>query len=264
MSICLNMIVKNEAGNLKRLFATLHLWIDYYVISDTGSVDNTIETIKELGQFYNIQGVVRKDNWLNFEHNRNLAFKAAIREKEEGKCNFDWILLIDADEELMVIDEKWKAKLVEGINYTTYKKVNGIAFKHPFLIWINGQNIQWGGEVHNYLVNVNVDINPIHLNEVYILYHQFEGAKSHQFSNSIDKNKADINILLKELSSSEITKFSSHPYFQLAYSYKNINDLESAIYYLNKIINYKEASPDLLYISNVFIGKYLIVLKRNY
>ena len=42
MGICLNMIVKDEAANLERLFASLYKSIDYYVISDTGSSDNTI------------------------------------------------------------------------------------------------------------------------------------------------------------------------------------------------------------------------------
>ena len=45
--ICLNMIVKNESaiiGNtLKNLIKKIK--IDYYVISDTGSTDNTVEII---------------------------------------------------------------------------------------------------------------------------------------------------------------------------------------------------------------------------
>ena len=39
------MIVKNETKVLPRLFATVHPYIDCYVISDTGSTDNTMEIV---------------------------------------------------------------------------------------------------------------------------------------------------------------------------------------------------------------------------
>jgi glycosyltransferase involved in cell wall biosynthesis len=264
MGICLNMIVKNEAKNLKRLFATLNQWIDYYVISDTGSTDDTIETIIELGKLYQIPGVIVKNDWVNFAYNRNKALEEAIREKEAGRHNSNWMLIIDADEEFIVIDEKWKAHLQEGISYTTYKKVNGLAFKHPFLIWISGQKFVWEGVVHNYLVNLNGKTRQLHTNEVFIKYNQFEGAKSHPFLNSDDKDKADIEILLKEFQNTTITKVTVQRYFQLAHLYKNIDDHENCVLYLKKIIDYPEASHDLRYISLVFIAKSLINLKKEF
>ena len=45
MSICLNMIVKNEAKIITRLLESVVDIIDYWVICDTGSTDNTCEMI---------------------------------------------------------------------------------------------------------------------------------------------------------------------------------------------------------------------------
>ena len=45
--ICLNMIVKNEEPVIERCLATVKPHIDYWVIVDTGSSDNTIKKIKE-------------------------------------------------------------------------------------------------------------------------------------------------------------------------------------------------------------------------
>lgn len=48
-TICLNMIVKNEshiiASTLKNILE--HIKIDYWVISDTGSTDDTVDIIQD-------------------------------------------------------------------------------------------------------------------------------------------------------------------------------------------------------------------------
>ena len=49
------MIVKNESKRLPTLFESLKDAIDYYVIVDTGSTDNTPELIKELMDGYGIE-----------------------------------------------------------------------------------------------------------------------------------------------------------------------------------------------------------------
>ena len=48
ISICLNMIVKNESHIICKTFDNIlkYVPITYWVISDTGSTDNTIELIK--------------------------------------------------------------------------------------------------------------------------------------------------------------------------------------------------------------------------
>ena len=47
VSICLNMIVRNESTIIRRLFDSVLPIIDTYCICDTGSTDNTKEVIRE-------------------------------------------------------------------------------------------------------------------------------------------------------------------------------------------------------------------------
>ena len=47
-TLCLNMIVKNESHIIEETLENLcqYFSLDYWVISDTGSTDNTIEIIE--------------------------------------------------------------------------------------------------------------------------------------------------------------------------------------------------------------------------
>ena len=55
-TICLNMIVKNEAHVIKSTLESIYKYIDYYVISDTGSTDNTKNIIKTFFDSKEIKG----------------------------------------------------------------------------------------------------------------------------------------------------------------------------------------------------------------
>ena len=92
-TICLNMIVKNESAIIRDTLEniTSHISLDYYVISDTGSEDNTVEIIKQFFNEKGIDGEIFHDKWENFAHNRNLALQHA-----EGKT--DYVLIFDADD----------------------------------------------------------------------------------------------------------------------------------------------------------------------
>ena len=92
-TICLNMIVKNEAANHPRYIREhyAHIPLDYYVISDTGSDDNTADIIKQFFDEKGIQGEIHHDEWVNFAHNRNCALQHA-----QGKT--DYVLIFDADD----------------------------------------------------------------------------------------------------------------------------------------------------------------------
>ncbi len=89
-TICLNMIVKNEAKVIRRSLSSVKRKIDYWVIVDTGSTDSTKEIILE--ELKDIPGELHERPWVNFEHNRNEALDLAI-----DKASY--LLFIDADEE---------------------------------------------------------------------------------------------------------------------------------------------------------------------
>ena len=94
-TICLNMIVKNEShiieSTLEKLFKKIR--IDYWVISDTGSTDNTKEIINSFFKKKNIPGELVEHEWKDFGYNRSKALECAYNKT-------DYVLIFDADDEL--------------------------------------------------------------------------------------------------------------------------------------------------------------------
>ena len=90
-TICLNMIVKNEAHVIERCLASVRPWIDSWVIVDTGSTDGTQELIRKT--LDDIPGEVVERLWVNFSVNRTEALHLA-------GTRADYVLIIDADEVL--------------------------------------------------------------------------------------------------------------------------------------------------------------------
>jgi len=94
-TICLNMIVKNESTviieTLKNLLDNIEF--DYWVISDTGSTDNTQQIIKDF--FYDkcIPGEIINDEWRDFGYNRTKALQHAYDKT-------DYLLIFDADDRI--------------------------------------------------------------------------------------------------------------------------------------------------------------------
>lgn len=87
------MIVKNESRVIRRCLESVKPLLDYWVIVDTGSDDNTLEIIRDTLQ--EIPGELHQRPWQNFAHNRTEALALA-----KGKGDF--ALLIDADEEVVI------------------------------------------------------------------------------------------------------------------------------------------------------------------
>jgi glycosyltransferase involved in cell wall biosynthesis len=87
-SICLCMIVKNEAKVIERCLASVRDLVSTWVISDTGSTDGTQQLIRTA--LDGIPGELHEEPWVNFGHNRSLNIEHA-----RGKA--DYLLLLDAD-----------------------------------------------------------------------------------------------------------------------------------------------------------------------
>ena len=81
------MIVKDESRVIERSLASVRDFIDYWVIVDTGSTDDTREKIQTF--LSNIPGELHERPWKNFQHNRNEALALA---REHG----DYLLFTDA------------------------------------------------------------------------------------------------------------------------------------------------------------------------
>jgi len=160
-TICLNMIVKNEAPIIERCLASAKPLIDHWVIVDTGSEDGTQDIIRSF--MSDIPGTLHERQWKNFGHNRTEALNLA-------KHQADYTLTIDADEYLSneegfswgemgadayliekkrrnrvyrvmhilksSVDWRWEGALhetpmCENMNSRTFRKIDGVAIESP-------------------------------------------------------------------------------------------------------------------------------------
>ena len=89
--IALCMIVKNESHIIHECLNSIYKYIDYWVISDTGSTDETQDIIKNFFAEKGIPGELHQDECKNFGHNRTLALRHC-----DEKAEYAW--MIDADD----------------------------------------------------------------------------------------------------------------------------------------------------------------------
>ena len=90
-TICLSMIVKNEARVIRRCLDSVRDIIDYWVIVDTGSTDGTQDIIR--AHFQDVPGELVERPWRDFAQNRSEALALA---RPRG----DYTFIIDADDAL--------------------------------------------------------------------------------------------------------------------------------------------------------------------
>jgi tetratricopeptide (TPR) repeat protein len=90
-TICLNMIVRNEAHIISESLHSAAAHIDYWVIVDTGSTDNTVATIERRMAEHGIPGELHHRRWQDFGTNRTEALRLAA-----GHADYTWVL--DADD----------------------------------------------------------------------------------------------------------------------------------------------------------------------
>jgi glycosyltransferase involved in cell wall biosynthesis len=92
-TICLNMIVRNEAPVIRRCLESVRPLIDCWVIVDTGSTDGTQDIVRDC--LRDVPGELYERPWKDFAHNRSEALGLT-----RGRC--DYVFSIDADEVLEI------------------------------------------------------------------------------------------------------------------------------------------------------------------
>ncbi|HEY9722263.1 MAG TPA: glycosyltransferase, partial [Oscillatoriaceae cyanobacterium] len=139
LSACL--IVKDEAENLSHCLESLKGWVDEIVVVDTGSSDDTVAIAESFG------AKVSHFAWCDdFSAARNFALEQATG---------DWILVIDADEELVVDqpDALTRAMAAEASAYAVQIEnvgESGAIASHfaPLRLVRRGPGIAFSGRLH--------------------------------------------------------------------------------------------------------------------
>ncbi|MFD5142386.1 glycosyltransferase [Streptomyces sp. NPDC058401] len=92
-TICLNMIVKNEAPTIRKCLESVRPLIDTWVIVDTGSTDGTQDVIRDC--FADLPGALHERPWKGFDGSRTEAIELA-------RSSADYLLFIDGDDEMQI------------------------------------------------------------------------------------------------------------------------------------------------------------------
>ena len=138
------MIVKNEAHVIETTLTNLikYFPFSYWVISDTGSTDNTIQIIETFFEKHNIPGEIHQDNWVDFGHNRTRALEHAYNKT-------DYLLIFDADDTIKGV-LNFPSPLKDDAYLLTFGSIHGVTYERPLLI---SNRIKWRyvGVLHEYL-----------------------------------------------------------------------------------------------------------------
>ena len=142
------LIARDEEAVLGRCLASLRGVVDEVVVLDTGSSDHTIALAWRCG------ASVYRGEWTDsFAEARNAALACARGE---------WILWIDADEELVCPPERVRALLDAGhdaydveIESLVDDRPEGDRFTHSTLrLFRRGEGTRWEGRVHEQVVDL--------------------------------------------------------------------------------------------------------------
>jgi glycosyltransferase involved in cell wall biosynthesis len=125
MKLALNCIVKNESARILRMLESVAPYIVGLIVLDTGSTDNTIELIGKFCQEKKLPGVIGKTEFKDFAQARNAALAVA----RQVPFEFDYILLVDADMELKVLDPTWLDD-VKGESYDMYQVAGTLKYQN--------------------------------------------------------------------------------------------------------------------------------------
>lgn len=160
-TISLSIIVKNESNVILKMLNSVYTLLDYYVVVDTGSTDNTKEIVKNFFDEKGIPGEIIDHTWINYGDARNVALQNTLNKADFG-------FWIDADDQLVIdknfdIDNfkqnliKYDGMLCNYIRNLNHCKFNQLSFFSTKSGW------KWYGALHEIIYheeinNLNIDI----------------------------------------------------------------------------------------------------------
>ncbi|MBO8127809.1 MAG: glycosyltransferase [Peptococcaceae bacterium] len=153
ISLC--MIVKDEEQNIRRCLSSVAGAVDEIIVVDTGSTDSTPQIAREFG------ALVHSFPWNdNFSDARNASLELATG---------DWILFLDADEELakesrdvlraLTADDTVEGYFVKIINYLGNEGWIEACPDLVFRLFRNRPDYRFHGAVHEQIVDVILERN---------------------------------------------------------------------------------------------------------
>lgn len=219
ISVC--MIVKNEENFMPGCLATVKELADEIIVVDTGSTDRTMEIAREYG------AKIYEHPWQHdFSLHRNQSIDYATG---------DWILILDADEELdpkehEIIRSAIKRKDIDSISFVVYNKIQSgrIGFLNSHRLFRNHKGFKYSGIVHNQLEVTGKTL----VSHLKVIHHGY-GLSDEQMKKKAQRTET---LLLQQLEENPDAIF---PHFNLAQIYRGMGEpaksLEHALITIEKL-----------------------------
>jgi tetratricopeptide (TPR) repeat protein len=224
-TICVGLMVKNEANNILHCLNSIKDIADYVVALDTGSTDNTIELIETFCKEHNIKCETYHRPFVNFGYNHS---EVAVLTKDKA----DYSLMLDADF-LVELNGFDKNKLVAD-QYETIIHWAGSEFSNHLLF---SNRLSWKsvGCVHEYWyaegIKTKERINSLSIN------HDRHGPAR-------PKGINDLTLLLQGVKDEPN---NARYHFYLANTYRDIGMHKEAIETFNKRVEMKGWDQEVFY-----------------
>ncbi|GAB6181508.1 hypothetical protein JCM14036_28270 [Desulfotomaculum defluvii] len=246
ISLC--MIVKNEEQNLARCLKSAKDCVDEMIIVDTGSEDTTVSIAQQFGA-----------KIFHYQWNEDFA---AARNFSLDQAKGDWILYLDADEELEPNCSERLKSLTERSDIEAYifqiinLTDNNDPLKHVNVrMFRNKPAYRFEGKLHEQIISAissQSNGSPVINSGINILHY---GYLASEF---IAKNKAQRN---HRINMKLVEQDPNNPFylFSLGGSCVNLNNLEEAV------ANYRKALQHVnlraMYASSIFVSLISCLLK---
>lgn len=209
-TICLNMIVRNEAHIVRELLDSVAPYISSWVIVDTGSDDGTQGVIESHMAALGIAGELHERPWRDFGHNRTEALRLA-----QGHGDYIWVM--DADD--VVVGEPEFNRMGADV-YSMRVAVGPSCTYWRRQLFRDGMPFYYHGVVHEVARNDGPVVHERLPGEYHIEPRQL-GARS----KDPQKCARDRDLLLAEV---ERNPADARSVFYLAQSYLALGDFDNA------------------------------------
>ncbi|OKP93775.1 glycosyltransferase [Paenibacillus sp. P32E] len=237
ISLC--MIVKNEADNLAQCLASVRGVADEIVVVDTGSTDSTVQIARSFGA-------------------KVVAFPwsgdfAAARNAGLNQAQGQWILVLDADEELdqgsrgelLLCAEhmEYEAFFLRIHNHSGTARSSQTITVNPILrMFRNRPSYRFSGIIHEQIASVIVKETPaasMHLSTVVIHHYGYaNGVVAKK-----DKIRRNVELLKEQL---KLNPGDAFHHFNMAVEYMRLGEYDPALEHIRTSL--EQVEPDTSYV----------------
>lgn len=240
--LCLTMIVKDEIKILKKCFDSIVDYLDYWVICDTGSTDNTQQFITKYFKEKNIEGSLHQVPWVNFGSNRSEAFEKAssYMEDKQNKQGV-YYFVMDADDVFEGSLDAFKNNSKEHTAYHVNIRLGNMVFKRQ-QIFNAKYTWEYVGVLHEYPKS-SVKIPTIGNIDNCFINANTCGSRSTNVTQK-EKYLNDAKILLQGIKDEPN---NARYFFYLANSYYDAFEYKKALEYYQKRISMQGWNEEVYY-----------------